>query len=185
MKQLLKIQKPSSNTFIIWEHILKSVVFFVGTFALLFFGPLMLGAKSRWKNGENSFNMNIIEFLLTHPIVYFGASVIAVILCNLYIFVKNKKMKYVVGVKIDNDIIEICLTNLYFSQERKVELSLSDFELNIEQRETEFKEKNQTLIFKNSKTKDIIGKINPKQAIWEDKLIEVKSMLVELKQFRA
>ncbi|MEZ4924490.1 MAG: hypothetical protein R2780_15080 [Crocinitomicaceae bacterium] len=46
MSEILKITKPKDNSHIFWSHAIKSVLAFSGTFAILFFVPLILGASS-------------------------------------------------------------------------------------------------------------------------------------------
>ena len=93
MKTLLEIKKPSSKSFIVWEHVLVSAVTFTGTFILLFFGPMFLNSRSRNHDSSNDPGISIIEYLFNHPAVYFGLTVLAVIIANVYIFIKNQKFK--------------------------------------------------------------------------------------------
>lgn len=184
MNVVLEILKPKSNSFILWEHLLKSAVAFVGTFAMLFFGPLMLGSRNRSGNSENSLSYIIIEYFIEHPEVKIGISVLALVAMNIYVFVKNQKVNYIVKIASDANVINLTLTNMYFSKMKQIEIPLSDFEFYLESKVSDNTEKKQKLVFKRRSENNTIGEINPKHFFWADHLLQVRNVMHELKTYR-
>lgn len=184
MKTLLNISKPKGRSFIFWEHLLKSVVAFIGTFAMLFFGPMMLGSKSRGVDAEDRLSYTIIKFIIEHPEIQIGLSVLAVVIINIYIIFKNHKIKHITHLAHDENHIQIELTNLYFSKTKKVEIPTANFEYSIEKLRTYNNEKRLKIIFRNKSKNTIIGEINPKHSFWSEHLIQLKGMIQELNAYR-
>lgn len=185
MNKFLDITKPESNSFIIWEHLMKSAVAFIGTFAMLFFGPMMLGSSRGGNNSENSLSYQLIEYFIKHPEVQIGLSLLAVVIMNGYIFYKNRKVKYIVKIEQDAPVIRLELTNLYFSRRTQVEILATDFEFTVENSVSENNEKRQKIIFRNKIDNKTIGEIDPKHFLWSEHLVQLKNMIRELDQFRS
>lgn len=182
MKTVLSISQPESNGFIVWEHTLKTVVMFVGTFAMLFFGPMFLEARNR--SGENGLGYYIVTFLIENPSVQIGLSVLAAMIYNVYTFWVNKKVQYVVRVDVAEDMVEIHLTNLYYGKLKVIRSPLAELSWKIENKVTGENEKKQKLRFINLKTMGTIGIIDTKHFFWSEKLREIKAMLLALKSFQ-
>ncbi len=183
MKKLLETPKPQSNSFIIWEHLLKSAVAFIGTFAMLFFGPMMLG-RSRSVNGEDSLTFKFVQYLIEHPEIQIGLSVLAVLITNFYIFIKNKKIKYIIKIEQDEKTIRIELTNLYYTKSKQTEIPKSDFEFYFKNSITQDNEKRQTIVFNNTRDNKIIGEINTKHFFWSEHSLQLRKVINELKEYR-
>lgn len=184
MKTLLLIPHPGSYNFIIWEHALKTVVMFVGTFAMLFFGPMFLESRSHHEANENGLGYYIVVFLIENPAVQIGISIFAALIYNIYTFVANRKIQYVVQIHVVGDLAEIHLTNLYYSKMKIVEMPVADLSYKIENKVTRENEKKQKLKFINRTTTEVIGTIDTKHFFWSEKLREIKAMLLELKSFQ-
>lgn len=183
MKTLLFIPRPKSNSFIIWEHTLKTVVMFVGTFAMLFFGPMFLEGRSHHGSNENGLGYYIVAFLIKHPDVQIGISILAALIYNAYTFVVNRKVQYVIKVDVTENIAEIHLTNLYYNKLKVVQLPLAELSFKIDNNVTRGNEKKQKLKFINQKTQETVGIIDTKHFFWSEKLREIKAMFLELKSF--
>lgn len=183
MKKLLDIPKPQSNSFIIWEHLLKSAVAFIGTFALLFFGPMMLGRSTR-VNGEDGLSFKIVQYLIEHPEIQVGLSILAILIANFYILIKNKKIKYIVKIEQDEKAIILHLTNLYYTKSRLIEISNSDFEFYFKNSVTQDNEKRQTIVFNKKRDNKTIGEINTKHFFWSEHRIQIMKVINELKPYR-
>jgi hypothetical protein len=107
MKKILEIPRPKSNSFIVWEHLMKSAIAFTGTFAMLFFGPIIFGGrKSAYRNNDH-FVTSIIKNLFDHPLLYFGLCVLAVAIINAYIVYTNRKIKYTTKIEFDDEKIQL------------------------------------------------------------------------------
>ncbi len=184
MKTLLEIKKPSSKSFIVWEHVLVSAVTFTGTFILLFFGPMFLSSRSRKHDSSNDPGISIIEYLFNHPAVYFGLTVLAVIIANVYIFIKNQKTNYIVKIERDEQQIRFELTNLYFSKHQLQVLDLNNFEFYFESKVSQDDDKQQRIIFRNKTENLTIGEIIPKHFIWNEQILKLKAALSELQGFK-
>ena len=178
MKTLLFIPRPESNGFIVWEHTLKTVVMFVGAFAMLFFGPMFLDARNR--SGENGLGYYIVTYLIENPLVQIGLSALAALIYNVYTILVNKKVQYVVRVDVTEDVAEIHLTNLYYSKLKVIQLPLTQLSYVIDNKVTRENEKKQKLKFRNHKTLETIGIIDTKHFFWADRLRDVKSMVLAL-----
>ncbi|XOV68187.1 MAG: hypothetical protein ACFHU9_03235 [Fluviicola sp.] len=175
---------PKNNGFIFWEHALKSTVAFVATFALLFFGPLMLGSRNRGGNSKDGLTYQIISFVLEHPEVHVGALFAALLIMNGYIFYKNRKVKYIRKVAFDSDEVKIELTNLYFSKTKKVVIPSSHFEFYIKNTVNLDNDKKQEVIFRNKRSNEVIGIIKPKHFFWSEQLVQLRSLILALKGYR-
>jgi len=184
MNTILEIKKPSSKSFIVWEHVMISSVTFTGTFILLFFGPMFLSSKSRNHDSSNDPGISIIEYLSNHPVVYFGLTVLAVIIANVYIIMKNQKTKYIVKIEQDDHIMRFELTNLYFTKFERKELEKNDFEFYFETKVSQDEDKQQRIIFRNKTANSTVGEIIPKHFIWNEQIIRVKNLLIELQAFK-
>lgn len=183
MKKLLEIPKPQSNSFIIWEHLIKSAVAFIGTFALLFFGPMMLGRR-RNVNGEDSLTFKLVQYIIEHPEIQVGISVLAVLFTNFYIIIKNKKIKYIIKIEQGEETIRMELTNLYYTKSQQIEISKSDFEFYFENSVTRDNEKRQTIVFNNKRDNKTIGEINTQHFFWSEYSLQLRKVIHELKEYR-
>lgn len=179
MKTLLLIPRPESNGFIVWEHTLKTVVMFVGTFAMLFFGPMFLDARSR--SSENGLGYYIVAFLIEHPFVQIGLSILAALIYNIYTIVVNRKVQYVVQINVTEKMAEIHLTNLYYNKLKVIQVSLAELSYKIDNKVTGGNEKKQKIKFMNHSTLETIGVIDTKHFFWAEKLREIRAMLLVLK----
>lgn len=184
MKTLLFIPKPESNGFIVWEHTLKTVVMFVGAFAMLFFGPMFLEVKSGQRSDENSLGLQIVVFLIENPLVQIGLSLLAALIYNIYTVAVNRKVQYVVQLDATEDTAIIHLTNLYYSKFKIIQLPLKELSFKIENKVTRENERKQKLKFTNHSTLESIGIIDTKHFFWSDKLREIKAMLRALKSLQ-
>jgi hypothetical protein len=184
LKKILEIARPKRNNFIIWEHLIKSTVAFTGTFAMLFFGPLMAGSKGNDGDTENSLVLQIILYVINHPEIPIGLSALAVVIANVYIVFKNQQIKYIVKIEYDESKIQLELTNLYYTKRQQIEIPTADFEFYFEDSITEDHEKLQKIVFRNTFENRSIGEINPKHFFWSEHLIQVKNVIQELKEYR-
>lgn len=157
---------------------------FVGTFAMLFFGPMFLEGRSHHGSNENGLGYYIIAFLLKHPDVQIGISILAALIYNGYTFVVNRKVQYVVQIHLVKDSVEVHLTNLYYSKMQKVHVSLAEFSYKIENKISRENEKKQKITFINQVTGEVIGIIDTKHFFWAENLREIRSMMKELKPLR-
>lgn len=151
---------------------------------MLFFGPLLLGSRSRTGEVEDSLSFNLIQYLFEHPEVQIGLSVLAVVFINIYIVFKNQKMKYIVKMEYDDSVIQMELTNLYYSKKQLVETPTKDFEFFIENSVSDDNEKHQKIVFRNALENNILGEINLQHFFWSEELVQLKNLIKELEQFR-
>lgn len=181
MKQLFSISKPENNSHLIWEHALKSVLGFAGTFAATFFGPMFLGSRSHRLNrsDEDSLSMKIITFFLENPEINLAICSLVVIIYNVIIFRKNSRIEHVNSISIDESTIEITTTNLRFKNEKTFLIPKSNCIIEFNEKEDEFGEKLRKLKFFDSES--LIGYINPKNLFWSEKLPQIQHMINQLK----
>lgn len=162
---------------------MKTAAMFVGTFALLFFGPMFLDGRNHRSN-EHGLGYYIVVFLLEHPKVQIGICVLTSVVYNVYTVIVNRKVKYVVQVYVIEDLAEIHLTNLYYSKVKTIQIPLNDLSYKIESKVTDTNEKKQKLKFINQKTMETIGIIDTKHFFWSEKIREIRAMLAELKSLK-
>lgn len=163
---------------------MKSAVAFIGTFAMLFFGPMMAGSRNRGMDAENSLSYKIIHYLIEHPEVQIGLSVVAVVITNCYILIKNQTVKYIVKIEFDERAIRMELTNLYYTKRKQIEIPATHFEFYIENSVTGDNEKRQKIVFRNTVDQSIIGEINTKHFLWSEHLLQLKNVILELNEYR-
>lgn len=184
MHTLLEIKKPKSNSFIIWEHVMKTVFTFMGTFAILIFVPLMLGGKSSVVPTEDRLAYSIVDYLFHHPEIQIGIPIAAAALMNIYLIFKNRKIKYIVKIEHNASNIQFDLTNLYFSKQVQMELPLSDLEFYLENKVNDDNEKQQKIVFRNAVQNVIIGEIKPDHIFWSERLLHIREVIHELNAHR-
>jgi hypothetical protein len=183
MNSILKIHKPENTVHILWEHILKSALAFTGTFALLFFGPLLLSGKSRSRhhgNTDNDPGLLFIKFIIEHPEIQFGVSILAVLIYNLIIIKNNSKKNYAVSIDIDNYMVIIGKTNLYYKEVENVSLPLENLTYTLVTKTSDAGEKQSTLRFIDKTNRKIIAAIKPSHIIWNNQVRDIRLALREL-----
>ena len=180
-KTILEIPPPKDNKHIFWEHTMKSVYAFVGMFALLFFGPLMMEGRRRGDKGEGP-GAHFLHYMVDHPEVQFAVCAAAVIAYNIYVVFRNSPTKFVVSIRIKDDLIEVGLTNLYYKKVITKSVQLSDFYYVIDTQKVGEKEKKQTLKLIDGSTSNVIGIIKPSYFIWEKHLTQLKGAIQEMKK---
>lgn len=150
---------------------------------MLFFGPMLLDGRNH-RSGENGLGYYIVVFLLEHPIVQIGVSALAALGYNIYTFIVNRKIKYVVQIHATEDLAEIHLTNLYYSKMKIVQIPLADLSYKIENKVTDNNEKKQKVKFLNLKTSEFVGIIDTKHFFWAENIQAIRAMLLELKSIK-
>lgn len=145
---------------------------------------MFLSSKSRNHDSSNDPGISIIEYLFNHPAVYFGLTVLAVIIANVYIFIKNQKTTSIVKIELDEQQIRFELTNLYFSKQQFQALDLNNFEFFFETKVSQDDDKQQRIVFRNKAENSTIGEIIPKHFIWNEQILSLKSALSELQEFK-
>lgn len=183
MKNLLKIHKPENSVHILWEHLIKSALAFTGTFALLFFGPLLLSGKSRSRhhgNNDNDPGLLFIKFIIEHPEIQVGVSVLAVLIYNLIIIKKNISRKYAISVDISDDTVIIGKTNLYYKDVANASLPLKNLTYEIATKTSDAGEKQSTLRFIDKTNREVIAIIKPSHIIWSNQVRDIRNALKEL-----
>lgn len=180
---ILNIPPPKNKTFIVWEHAMKSAVAFIGTFAMLFFGPMLLEARSR-DTSTDSLGAQLVFYLIDHPEVQFGLSILAVVICNVYLIWRNRKMKYIVGITKDDNVLELQLTNLYYSKTTPIQVDLTNVEIKLESKVSSSNEKKQRIFFRRKNDTAIIGEMDLRYLFWSENLPQLKFMLQELEAYR-
>lgn len=187
MNKLLEIPKPKDKNHIIWEHVLTSCVGFVGTFALMYFGPLFWAASGRHSYRHKDTNEAIGSFYLTMlentENMVLIASLVTIGI-NFFILRKNRKMKLIVGI-IETDFdFQIERTNAYFAKVEKLNIPKERFSFRIERMVSSETDKKQELIFSDSQTRMEIGRIKPQHIFWEKQITQVRNVIQNLKQYR-
>jgi hypothetical protein len=183
MKSILDIRKPKNAIHIFWEHLIKSALAFTGTFAVLFFGPLILSSRRRvGRDSENDPGLNFIEFMFEHPEIQIGACILAVLIYNVSIAIKNSRKKYVVGLQLNQSELSIKITNLYYKEVETISTPLENLEYIIRTRNSDDGDKQSSLEFVNKETSTTIGLIKPSHIIWSDQIPAIRSALSELRK---
>lgn len=187
MNKLLEIPKPKDKNHIIWEHVLTSCVGFVGTFVLIYFGPLFLASGGRHSSRRMEPNETIGSFyetMLENPEYMVLIASLVTIGINLFILRKNRKMKLIVGI-IETDFdFQIERTNAYFAKVEKLSVPKESFSFRIERMVSSESDKKQELIFSDSQTRMEIGRIKPQHIFWEKQITQVRNVIQNLKQYR-
>jgi hypothetical protein len=187
VNKLLEIPKPKDKNHIIWEHVLTSCVGFVGTFVLMYFGPLFLASSGRHsyrRNGPNETIGSFYETMLENPEYMVLIASLVTIGINLFILRKNRKMKLIVGIIETNFDFQIERTNAYFAKVEKLSVPKERFSFRIERMVSSESDKKQELIFSDSQTRMEIGRIKPQHIFWEKQITQVRNVIQNLKQYR-
>ena len=184
MKTILEIKPPTSRSYIFWEHSIKSAVAFVGTFALCFFGPLFLSAKTNkyGSDSENDPGFYLVKLFIDHPEYQIGLSVLAVIIYNIILIVGNSKITNIVSINLEQDQVNFEITNYYFKKVTKVSIPLSELDYEIVSKTMDEANKNTTVYFRNNRTTGVIGRIKPSHPIWSSQLADIRNALAQLKE---
>jgi hypothetical protein len=175
MDTLLEIESPKRNTHLLWEHALGSTVSFVGTYAVLFFGPMILTST---RNTKETIGFKVFTYWIEHPYHQIFLSIIAVLVFNIYTIVKNSQRNIVV-VKVmnDNENVILELTNYYFKKYETKTIPITDFDIKFEKKSTIFNNDVKRLIFWDTKNKEVVAKLDPDCWIYEGKTKDLMQLL--------
>lgn len=126
---ILSITPPKRTAGLIWEHAMKTVVGFVGTFALLIFGPGFLGGRGG--SSKNSLFAKIIKFYMEYPAVVMIVSVLGLLLFNVEAIRYNTRKLFVVSIVYDEamGIMRFEMVSLYSNARRQWLVPVSDLVL--------------------------------------------------------
>lgn len=177
---LLNIPKPKNNNHIVWEHVMKTVVSFVGAYALLFFGPMLLGGRR-----GNGIGKDIVFYLVKHGEVHLLISLLICILYNAYTYIKNSKVNCVVGVQYESGHFDLKLTDRYFRKLHSIRIEAAKLKVEFEKNpDEEGRPKTKGILFRDLSTQRVIGKIVPSHLFWSESLLEVRSCLAEIREIQ-
>ena len=179
---ILNIPKPKKRMYLVWEHVMKTVFAMSGTFALLFFGPFLLGAKSSSRHrgdGTEELSLNIIGYFVTHPFAQLTICLVVALIVNIYIIYQNRKRKYVFTIELDENNYKIGLSNLFYRNTEVIEINKEALIIDIIQKKVE-NDKWTKYKIKNAQTHEIIGEIDPRHVLWSDHKKELKSAFKNL-----
>jgi hypothetical protein len=182
MKSILRINPPKNAAHIYWEHAMKSVFAFSGTFAVLFFAPLFLAAGSgtgERREAAIDRSLGILGYLLEHPEVQVSICLLVVIIYNITIFVKNSRKNYLVTCKTDGKIAVLGLTNLFYKEVEEKEVLIDNLEYVVEIKVVDDHEKTNAIKFYNNKSGENVAVIKAGYIIWNDQVEDVKKALWE------
>lgn len=112
LETLLHIPKPKDKSHIVWEHVIKTAVSFVGAYCLLFWGPMMLANRRSHSESDNE----IAGYMVSHPEVHISLSLVICLIFNIYTYLQNSRKKCIVGVEMDDSKYFLTITNLYFNK---------------------------------------------------------------------
>lgn len=175
--QLLTIPKPKSKSYIYWEHAIKSVFAFVGTYALTIFGPLLAGGKSRHNRDGST---DLLVYFLEHPLLTFGLCVFVTVAYNIYIFSSNKKSNYIVGIQQLENSVAFSLTSIYYKKTQSVSVPLENLEVKVVTKTSDISGKTITIQFIEKETQNWIGIIKPGHTIWSKQKKAIMEALYQL-----
>ncbi|MFT5819518.1 MAG: hypothetical protein ACI8ZM_000742 [Crocinitomix sp.] len=185
MRSILKIRQPKNAAHIYWEHAMKTVFAFSGTFALLFFGPLFMAAGSRGGSQREAAvdrSLGILGWLFEHPEVQVSICLLVVVIYNITIIRKNSRKNYLVSFDIDGPRGVLGLTNLYYKTTEEIEILIENLEYEVQIKSVDKREKTSALKFFDTKSGNEIAVIKPRYILWNTQVKDVKKALWELDQ---
>lgn len=183
MSSILKIKRTKGYSHVIWEHSLLSIFAFVGMYGLILFGPMFMGGRSRNRarnEDGNSFAAEIMFYFMEHLALVIGICILAVVLTNVYLLIKNTKNQYIVGIDVDDEELTFTITDLYFKKVEERIVPLSDVSFVLKSKFSDVEGKKQTLIFTDKRDKQTIGFIKPNHVIWSDQIRDIRKALKHL-----
>lgn len=182
MLSLLEIEPPKDKKYLIWEHAIKSVFAFSGTFALLIFMPLFIAAKSKTKhnNLESNYSADFIIYLSQNPLVAVFICGFITFFYNLKILYNNSQKIHVIGIRVKGDDIYFDKTNVRFQGLEETSLLLNDLYYEIRTKTVDESSKTQKLTFYEKKTNKVIGVIQPDHLLWNKHIKNIRYALIEL-----
>lgn len=184
LKNILTIKQPRNAMHIFWEHAMKSVFAFSGTFALLFFGPMFLAAGSSDGQGVDDATadttLNFIGYMLEHPAVEVSICLFVVLVYNITIAVKNARRNYLVIIDVNDGHVQLGLTNSYYKTVEQIEIPINNLEYQIIKKSSELSGKTSRVKFFNNRTGSLIAIIQMDYIIWEAQVKDIKKALVKL-----
>mgnify|MGYP003648720552 CR=1 FL=1 len=177
---LLTIPLPKDKSHIFWEHAMKTVFAIVGTFALMFFGPMFIAAGSSKTRANDDLALNFVGFFLERPALQFSICFIVAIIYNILVYRKNKKANNIVGIKIHDQTVELEMNNLIFNHPTQITIPLNQLAINIVSKSNDFSGKTKTLGFIDTTNGKSIGCIKADHFIWNKHVKAIRSALVAL-----
>lgn len=182
MKIILDIPRPIGVKHIFWEHAMKSVFAFLGMFALLFFGPLLLeGKTNRHSQSNDDLPIQFLFYMIEHPEIQYLLCFLAVLVMNLHIIYKNSRKNFIVKIEVNDTQVKFSKASLYYRKIEEQKIKTTQLEFLIKTKTSDADEKKQTLQFINKSNGRIIGIIKPSHHLWNDQLIQIRTALYTLK----
>lgn len=172
MKTILKINKPKNSAHHVWEHLLGSVLAFVGAYFFLIYSGFELSQMENEKNFG--------EYLLEHPFNLISISLLVVIGYNCYLILRNTRKNYIVTIEVGGELIRFDLTDLYFRKTKSIEFPIKTIGYEIHTKQSDGDGKNSTLIFISNQDIKVVGIMKSNYIIWNDQLLDIRNALIEL-----
>ena len=180
MKNILQINQPKNSSHFLWEHILGSTVWFVGTYATLFFGPLILSSRKHSHYSDSDLGLSFMTFMLEHPEIQIGISTIVAFIYNIFIVKKKQKKEYIFRIDIENNNAYFRVSNLYYKNTQQVVVPLKNIEFELQLKTSTQGEKDSKIVFLETGKNKIIGKLLPDQYLWIKQKRHIMQALSEL-----
>ncbi|MEO1417884.1 MAG: hypothetical protein AAFW00_21550 [Bacteroidota bacterium] len=155
-------------------HIIMSVWAFVGTYALLFFGPILLLD-----------DIELSAYFLDHPPLKFGLCLAVVVLFNLFIVIRNSRKQHIIGLVYREETKDLLfeLINLYSRSSRQVIFPLSEVSWERKKVSIYGLESKKILIFKH-KSEKVFARIDPSLNPWEQRKKDIREGMKKLIQIK-
>ncbi|WP_159038551.1 hypothetical protein [Brumimicrobium mesophilum] len=179
MKTIFDIPKPKNSSHIIWTHVTTSVITFVGTFALIIFGPMFLGAKTRLGNSKTS-ALNIIGWMSENPEITYLICFMVAVIANIYIYWKNSKCKFVQKISIVENRVHFQLIDLMFKKSVDYSIPINEFEIKLKSEKEGEQLKTKKISFYKLNQGKPFAEILTRHIIWEKHVLKMKTLLKAL-----
>lgn len=166
---------------IVAEHIISSIFVFVGSFSIMFFGPLFLGAKGHSRHARES-TSEIVEFMVIHPEVTITICTIITIIYNFRIYKRTSTKNHVFAITFERSKKELSLKLISLRSNEFIvrDINLENFDLTQKKNDSLFRIASKSIFQLRDKGK-VVGIIDPENAIWVRYKKEIPQILSNLK----
>lgn len=160
-------------------HVTTTVIAFVGTFVILIFGPMLSGAKTRHYNSNKS-AIDLIGWMSENTEITYLICFAVAIIANIYIYLKNRKCKYVQKISVSDNQAHFQIIDLMFKKSVAYSIPINEFEIKIKYEKEGEQLKTKKISFYKLNQGKPFAEILTRHIIWEKHVLKMKTLLKTL-----
>lgn len=179
--QLFNANHPVNRSYIIWEHVVKTVFALVGTFALLIFGPMIMGGRNT-RHGGGDTAIHILDFFMSNLWIQVLICCTVALVYNFKIYRKNNRVNYLISAEVFNDNIRLMTNTFYFNRPNEVIVAPFDLKVKILSKYNDVEGRYHFFEFIHQPKNEKICCIKSNTFLYENMPFKIRELIQELKK---